>query len=267
MRKESPVDTQLPEWKKEIAEKVKAYEERKKRLTTPPHPLKNSALQNQEEIPVKQPSPPVVPVDEAPVSRSSVIPQREHIKRVVQAQITPAESNLEVWTEDVESVLPVNPLAIKPDHQQQGIVKEDFDEEGAVPRPQLYLLRRAVALAVDHVMLITVAAVLLFVFAFFLNQSLQSLVLSRWKGSLGLFLTLHCAYHLYFWRGSRQTPGMLFVSLELRDPVLSTIGFGKLVVRWLLLVVLGPLNLVPVIIGKDFVIMDQITNTRIRSFQ
>src|SRR5688572_15990698 len=77
MRKETPINTQLPEWKKEVAEKVKAYGERKKRLTTPPHPLKqnNDNHAQIEQIPVKPAVPYLRPAPAADLNRTESVSQ------------------------------------------------------------------------------------------------------------------------------------------------------------------------------------------------
>lgn len=259
MRKDTPVNTQLPEWKKEVAEKVRAYGERKKRLTTPPHPLKEKKEHQQvEQIPVK----PAVPYVSQP-------PQRELIKPETSASVKPAEvkqphippaepaaplqPDLEVWTQDLE-----------------GIASAEFLEPGneeTVASSGPYLTRRLFAGVIDNAMLVIVTIAVLFAFSFFLDASMEWLIVSSWKGTLLLFLLVHFLYYLYFLRASRQTPGMLFVSLEVRDPVITVVPIGKIIVRWFTLILLNVFNVLPALQGKNYLLLDQLSGTEMRSFK
>ena len=258
MRKDTPIGTQLPEWKKEVAEKVKAYGERKKRLTTPPYPLKeNKMSSNQQEIPVKQPSISLVQEDPepfktkpAPAPKSNLDEKKPGPFALHDPVAPPAP---EIWPEDIQELTRLEKLNL-----------QESEETGTAD--DAHLSGRLGAGLIDHTILILITAGILFGFSIFLNQSMQWLIFSAWKGSLSLFVLLHFIYHLYFYRSSRQTPGMLFVSLELRDPVLSSIPMSKLIFRWLFFVLLNVLNFIPLLLGKQFLLLDRLSGTEIRSF-
>jgi uncharacterized RDD family membrane protein YckC len=240
MRKDTPV-TQLPEWKKEVAEKVKAYGERKKRLTTPPEPIKETI----EPQPMQEQAPqnPEPGLRETPVFLES----HPEVKEVVFQPIeTVTESTFEVWTEDLEGM--------------------DTEEEQASRSGAPYLSRRIAAGAIDHSLLLVMLVIVLFPFSFVLGESMEWMIVNTWKATLALYLLMHFLYHLYFFRSSRQTPGMLFVSLELRDPGGQTIAVGKIIVRWLTCILLNVFNFLPVFFGKPYLLHDHISNTEMRSF-
>lgn len=271
MRKDTPVSTQLPEWKKEVAEKVKAYGERKKKLTTPPHPLKeNNDHENDQEIVLK---PSLNMVEEQETSSASRVAAKKGRDQVrtspPPAENSPAPAELEIWTQDVENILHAGPPATAAGQEWRAtfetLDEEEAEESANVKHP--FLLRRLAAGAVDSIIIATLTIAVLFGLALFMDQTMEWMILSRWKGSLGLFLLLHFIYHLYFFRSSRQTPGLLFVSLELRDPVLTSIPWSKLLFRWFLFVFLNVFNFVPLVLGKDYLLLDRLSNTQIRSFQ
>jgi len=60
---------------------------------------------------------------------------------------------------------------------------------------------------------------------------------------------------------------MVFLSLELRDPGSSVIPIGKVLARWLAMVLLNIFNFLPVLIGKRFLLMDFLSSTEMRSFK
>ena len=239
MRKDPPVSAQLPEWKREVAEKVKAYGERKKRLTTPPEPIKETI-----EPPIVQEQ---VVQNPEPVLREPPVYLEAEVKEVVFQPIeTVNESTFEVWTEDLEGTE----------------TEEELTGRSRAP----YVLRRIVAGLIDHALLLLMLVIVLFPFSFVLGESMEWLIVNTWKATLGLYLLMHFLYHLYFFRSSRQTPGMLFVSLELRDPGGQTIAVGKIIVRWFTCIVLNVFNFVPALLGKPYLLHDHIANTEMRSF-
>lgn len=241
MRKDPPVSTQLPEWKREVAEKVKAYGERKKRLTTPPEPIKEKI------------EPPIV--QERVQNPEPVLPEpplylETEVKEVVFQPIeTVTESTFEVWTEDLQNI--------------EGI---ESDEEEASRSRAPYVFRRIVAGLIDHALLLLMLVIILFPISFVLGESMEWLIVNTWKATLALYLLIHFLYHLYFFRSSRQTPGMLFVSLELRDPGGQTIAVGKIIVRWFTCIIFNVFNFVPAVLGKPYLLHDHISNTEMRSF-
>lgn len=242
MRKDPPVNTQLPEWKKEVAEKVKAYGERKKRLTTPPQPIKETIEAERVQEPELKTA--------APLHLDSVTEAKEAVFQPLEAVIP---STFEVWSEDLKDFPRI----------EEGV---EFEREEATPSAAPYLMRRIVAGLIDHAILVVLLVIVLFPFSFVLGESMEWLVLYMWKATLSLFLLLHFLYQLYFLRSSRQTPGMLFVSLELRDPGDQTIPVGKIIVRWLTFMFLNVFNLLPALLGKPYLLHDHISNTEMRSF-
>jgi uncharacterized RDD family membrane protein YckC len=247
MRKDPPVSAQLPEWKREVAEKVKAYGERKKRLTTPPEPIKETI---EPQIVQEQ----VVQNPEPPLRETSVyVDPRPEVKEVVFQPIEAvAPSTFEVWTEDLEGL--------------PGVEGTNAEEEQTGHSAAPYLFRRIAAGLIDHALLLIMLVIVLFPFSFVLGESMEWLFLDTWKATLGLYLLMHFLYHLYFFRSSRQTPGMLFVSLELRDPGGQTIAVGKIAVRWLICIFLNVFNFLPPLFGKRYLLHDHISNTEMRSF-
>jgi uncharacterized RDD family membrane protein YckC len=245
MRKDPPVSTQLPEWKREVAEKVKAYGERKKRLTTPPEPIK-------EKIEPKPVAEQVVQNPE-PVLRETPVYLEPEAKEVVFQPIeTVTQSTFEVWTEDLEGF--------------SGVEGRDTEEEQAGRSGAPYLFRRIGADLIDHALLLLMLVIVLFPFSFALGESMEWLIVNTWGATFALYLLMHFLYHLYFFRSSRQTPGMLFVSLELRDPGGQTIAVGKIIVRWLACIFLNVFNFLPALFGKPYLLHDHISNTEMRSF-
>jgi uncharacterized RDD family membrane protein YckC len=88
-----------------------------------------------------------------------------------------------------------------------------------------------------------------------------------WPALLGVFLLAHCLYYVYFYSTSRQTPGQVFVALELRDPLSSRISLQRILVRWLSMVILNVLNFIPLISKKNYLLLDQFSGTEIRSLK
>jgi uncharacterized RDD family membrane protein YckC len=239
MRKDPPVSTQLPEWKREVAEKVKAYGERKKRLTTPPEPIKETI---EPQIVQEQVAP-----NPEPVLREAPVYLDTEVKEVVFQPIeTMTESTFEVWTEDLEGT--------------------EAEEEQASSSKAPYVFRRIAAGFIDHGLLLLMLVIVLFPFSFVLGESMEWLIVNTWKATLALYLLMHFLYHLYFFRSSRQTPGMLFVSLELRDPGGQTIAVGKIIIRWFACIMLNVFNFVPALFGKPYLLHDHISGTEMRSF-
>jgi len=248
MRKDTPVSPQLPEWKKEVAEKVKAYGERKKRLTTPPGPIKETIEPQRVQEPAAQNPEPVLH------ETSPFLDPHPEVKEVVfQPLETVTPSTFEVWTEDLKGFPGTD----------EGI---EIEREQTTPSTAPYLLRRVAADLIDHAILVLLLVVVLFPFSFVLGESMQWLIVSTWKATLSLFLLMHFLYQLYFLRSSRQTPGMLFLSLELRDPGGQTISVGKIILRWLTYVFVNVFNLLPALMGKPYLLHDHISNTEMRSF-
>jgi RDD family protein len=296
--------SETPEWKKEIAEKVKAYGERKKRLTTPPDALKPGAENFREEkietpraIPVftkppeikiaesieerpipiirervvSNPEPPMaVPepkVDPIPQPKVAPPPQPKPPKIEVAKQAPVYESKpappvvesvappaVEIWTDDLESFASFE--------EPEGLNVEEHAATGAP-----YASRRLVAGIIDHTILIVLMIVFMGAFSLLTGESMEIQIASPWRVTFPAFLIVHFIYFLYFFRATRQTPGMVFLSLELRDPGSSVIPFGKVLARWIVMVGANIFNFLPVLMGKKFLLMDLISATEMRSFK
>jgi uncharacterized RDD family membrane protein YckC len=245
MRKESPIKNEAPEWKKEVAEKVKAYGERKKRLTTPPGPLK-------ENNPASAAMPAEPPVSEPPrISQPVSSPPRIRIDEPEPATATPT-SQPDIWTENLEAL--------------PGLKEFLENEEEPQAPPESYLLRRIAAGIIDHTIILVLLLVFLGGFSLFTGQPMETLF-AAWKTTVPIFLVIHLVYHLYFYRSARQTPGMVFLSLELRDPSVAVIPLAKILSRWLCLVFLNVFNFIPALRGKPYLLLDQISGTELRSFK
>jgi uncharacterized RDD family membrane protein YckC len=158
-------------------------------------------------------------------------------------------STFDVWTEDVVGV------------------EERKQIEEATPSTGPYLLRRIAAGAIDHTILVVLLIAVLFGFSVMLGESIKWLVVSAWMATISLFLLMHFIYHLYFLRASRQTPGMLFLSLELRDPGSQVIPVGKIIFRWFTFIILNVFNILPAFMGKPFLLHDHVSSTEMRSFK
>jgi len=258
---------ETPEWKKEIAEKVKAYGERKKRLTTPPGPIKERDLEDPEDPESDPIELPKVPVFTKPALPEPVIIEKREppvsepvFKEPVVRNPVPEESvphpSVEVWTEDLAGVTE------EEDDDEESLLAEETQVTGGP-----YTLRRIVAGIIDHTILIVLWVVFVGGFSMVTKESMDSLIRNQWNVTLPVFLLFHFVYYLYFFRATRQTPGMVFLSLELRDPGSAVIPIGKILARWLCMILLNLFNFLPVMTGKRFLLMDHISATEMRSFK
>jgi hypothetical protein len=162
-------------------------------------------------------------------------------------------SPVDVWTGDVEAL---------PGFQE--FLEREREEEQA--GASSYLWRRIAAGTIDHTIIIVLLFVFLGGFSLFSGQPMETLIRS-WGTTVPIFLFIHLVYHLYFYRSARQTPGMVFLSLELRDPSASVIPLTKILSRWVSLVVLNVFNFIPALKGKHYLLLDQISGTELRSFK
>jgi uncharacterized RDD family membrane protein YckC len=258
---------ETPEWKKEVAEKVKAYGERKKRLTTPPGPIKENDGSEPEGTrtsrpPGQEPNHELTPVPVFTKHADPVVerfepaheePPSRQPEQKVHPSIESVQSHpLEVWTED--------------------LVGEDKEEEVISTKettvsPGPYTLRRIAAGLIDSTIIIVLWIAFVGAFSMVTHEPIDALVKTAWNVTLPVFLLIHFVYYVYFFRATRQTPGMVFLSLELRDPGSSVIPIGKVLARWLAMVFLNIFNFLPVLIGKRFLLMDFLSATEMRSFK
>ncbi|PWT92572.1 MAG: hypothetical protein C5B54_03325, partial [Acidobacteria bacterium] len=82
----------------------------------------------------------------------------------------------------------------------------------------------------------------------------------------GALALIHGGYYCYFYKVFHQTPGQVFLKLELRDPVTGNIAIGKIITRWLAMVFLNLFNLVPLFWGSDL-LLDRLSRTYIRQLK
>ncbi len=234
----------VPEWRKEVAQKVRAYGDRKKRLTTPPGPLRE---QENEEL---TPAPPeVTPPDRPPLPVAPPAPQPRVAPRPVAFREQPAPEqpsaahpSVEIWSADLNS------------------------ESDAEDASGLYLSRRCAAFFIDHSILGLAFAGIVFSVSTLLQQESLQLLRTVWPSALGILLLIHFAYYIYFYKTSRQTPGQVFLSLELKDPSSMQIPLQKILMRWMAMIGLSVFNLIPAMFGKKL-LLDVFSGTEIRSLR
>lgn len=243
----------VPEWRKEISQKVRAYGERKKYLTTPPAPLK-------EEGP--------------PEPRISLVPQPEETPFAPQQSMPPIDGKRKDTLIEEKSPAarhhsqasnPMNRSEIHAD-DYPGLVFPQSDET-AESIPPLLLVRRFGALVVDTILIFLLSFAVLWFVSWLYDKNWEVFFASMRLQSAGLFLLGHCLYYLYFYKTSRQTPAQVFFSLELRVPGLNNIPVGKILARWFSMVFLNIFNLMPVFLGKKFLLLDLLSGTEIRSLR
>lgn len=275
----------LPDWRKEVSRKVKEYGEKKKILTTPPQPLKEAAdrggrgAEEQGSGGVEERGREVV--------MPPVVAARPKIATDASLRIEPQP----LPPDPPKTVVPEPPLfstsaaALEPEPRHQrplppleaeihaGDLGEEFELEEplalepSTPAAPLHLSRRAAALAIDNTILVALHAGLLYLCAEIISRSFRDLFADAWLPLLGIFLLFHCLYYAYFYMTSRQTPGQVFFGIELRDPTAGTISLGKVLSRWFSLVLLNIFNLVPVLTGRHFLLLDRISGTEIRTLK
>lgn len=238
---EDPQPSTVPEWRKEVSEKARAYGERKKRLNTPPRPLKEAPA----ETPARAEAELPVTADDLGISIDPHRPDQEPL----------------VILQNPEPDSSVDP---PPRFIPQEWLDDSEDQSQTTEKP-LLLGRRAAAFLVDHVVLIVLNVLLFYVCSLMIHYEPLTLIQTAWLPLGGLFLSFHFIYYAYFYKTSRQTPGQLFFGLELRDPGSSNISFWKIVVRWTSMVFLNVLNFIPLGMKDGQLLLDQLSNTEIRS--
>lgn len=304
----------VPEWRKQVTEKVKAYGERKKYLTTPPGPLKDSSSGAYIQQPPPAPSPqyeqqqqhqqeqslspapdnpvharrpaPVVPAT-APTPRPPVVlPERQERPEQVPAA-------------DDASGAPPQPYQPQPPAKEKAAAAEPKPKPAPAPTPtrivldvhaddlndvaffedeepaevlsdqpaELYLARRGAALLIDSVILLALHFFLIWVCAQIIGYDYQHLLAQVWQPFLGVFLIFHCVYYFYFYRTSRQTPGQVFLGIEVRDPAAGTITASKILIRWAAMVFLNVINFLTLFESDRYLLLDRLSRTEIRKLR
>ncbi|MCI0616788.1 RDD family protein [bacterium] len=243
----------VPDWRKEVTRKAREFGERKKILTTPPRPLKGHVGDHEPSM-QHEPILPRVEVSTATIEpeptriRSEVFPPP--LKTSPQPLIREPQPRRRLEL-DLEEFLP-------PEIE----LESDTTEEHP-----LNIGRRSAALFIDHAILIGLAFAVMFFFREMLTLDLQTKFESGSFPIIGAMLLFHFLYYFYFHTTSRQTPGQVFLSLEVRNPSGGSISGGKVFGRWAALVFLNVFNLVPFFLGKKFLLLDQLSGTEVRSFK
>ncbi len=245
--------TSVPDWRKEVTRKAREFGERKKFLTTPPRPLKERV--NDPEASIRHR--PIASAVE--VSTATIEPEP--------TRITP---------EVFPPTLKTSPQSLVREPQPRRRLELDL-EEILVPEIELesdtnedhplYLGRRFAALLIDNAILIGLTFAVLFFFREVLSYDLGTKFGSTWFPIVAAMLLFHFLYYFYFHTTSRQTPGQVFLSLEVRNPSGGSVSAGKVFGRWAALVFLNVFNLVPLFLRKNFLLLDLLSGTEVRSFK
>lgn len=242
--------TAVPDWRREVTRKAREYGERKKILTTPPRPLKEHTSDSEPSIqhePLRSNVEVSVSIEPESVR---ITPEvfRTPLKNA--AQPLPRETQPRRRLElDLEEMLP---LEIELD--------SDTPEE-----PSLHLGRRFASLVVDHAILVGLVFAVMFFFREVLSYDLKTKL--AWIPIIGAMLLFHFLYYFYFHKSARQTPGQVFLSLEIRNPSSGGLSTGQVFSRWAALVFLNVFNILPLFFGRNFLLLDLLSGTEVRSFK
>jgi len=253
----------VPEWRKEVTRKAREYGERKKILTTPPRPLKE-----------QDPEPPVqqhrtVPGFERIVPRVEPVVPRVEVSSAIERepQITPEVLPPPIKTSPPPLIREPQPMRrIELDVEELLPLQVEIESETTEEHP-LYIGRRLGALLSDHVIMIGLVFAMSFFSRVVLNYDLRAKFESSPLPIIGALLLFHFLYYFYFHKTSRQTPGQVFLSLEIRNPASGSIPTGKVFGRWAALVFLNIFNIMPLFFGKNFLLLDRLSGTEVRSFK
>jgi uncharacterized RDD family membrane protein YckC len=253
---------EVPEWRKQVTEKVRAYGEKKKYLTTPPQPLKPASAEPlAERVDSKALVQDKNPPGRAPISPTRVAPAAE-------PSLAPPVDSAQVSADPAiqrpaRIILPVEIQA----GDLSGLDLEDEEGEGISDSQVLYLGRRAVSFLVDTLILVALHFFLIYICAEIIGFSYQQMLRQAWEPLAGVFLLFHCVYYLYFYRTSRQTPGQVFVAVELRDPMSGNVSAGRILIRWAAMVFLNIFNLLPLLKKRNYLLLDRLSGTEIRKLR
>lgn len=284
----------VPEWRKEVTRKAREFGERKKTLTTPPNPLKTSVTAAPEEPapenrfhrperprppvaadPVKPPEP-VKSAPSEPLKLERIEPSDDELpsfeKPIEPSKPMPAPTRLDpvIPIPSVPPQRPVFPLKPQPEYERveidnsTGYLPFEDEEEH---HPGLMLGARSISFVIDNLIFAGAAYLVIFICKQFLGFDLLAQFKSSWLPAVSVLLILHCLYYVYFYKTSRQTPGQVFFALEVRDLAGGTVSFGKAISRWAALVFLNIFNFVPLFSGRDFLLLDYLSGTEVRSLK
>jgi uncharacterized RDD family membrane protein YckC len=261
--------TAVPDWRKEVTRKAREYGERKKILTTPPRPLKEqdseATVQQQRTVPrYERIAPRVEPV----LPRVEPIVPRIEVSTVIEPepQITPEVLQPQIKTSPPPLIREPQPMRRIELDLEVSPLEVEVESESTEEHP-LYIGRRFAALLSDHVIMIG----LFFAVAFFSRAVLSYDLKAKFETSalpiVAALLLFHFLYYFYFHKTSRQTPGQVFFSLEIRNPSSRSVPTGKVIGRWAALVFLNVFNVLPLFFGKNFLLLDRLSETEVRSFK
>src|SRR5262245_45411602 len=244
----------VPEWRKEVTRKAREYGERKKILTTPPRPLKEQ---------------PTEPEPSASLQHKPILPSVE-VSAVIEPE--PALISAEVFRPPLKAApqqLPREPLParrLELDLQEMLPPELELESDTTDVHP-LHIGRSFASLLVDHAILIGLGFAVLIFFRQVLSYDLRTKFESAWLPIFAAMLLFHFLYYFYFHKTSRQTPGLVFLSLEIRNPSGGSISAGQVLTRWAALVFLNVFNLLPLFFGKNLLLLDLLSDTEVRSFK
>ena len=289
----------VPDWRKEVTKKVKAYGDRKKSLTTPPGPIKERSvalddlpepasiaeephLAEAESKPVVEPPRPSIfqkkpreafspPPPPSQPPRWPISNQNSNSAAELRARSRKLSEEIDIWKDDLvsEEIIeePEEPQELRGLREASRKLLLDSNSDSARPSTT-YIWRRTAAFFIDTIVLTGSYAALVYAYSALVQDDVVPLVRAAWPAICELFLLAHFLYYLYFYSTSRQTPGQVFFSIELRDSGGgSDIPFHKILVRWLSMVLFNLLNLLPLLFGKNQLLMDQISGTEIRALK
>lgn len=242
---DEPQPSAVPEWRREVSEKARAFGERKKLLTTPPRPLKETP-------------------EETPARTEMELPIRSNELEIpVDPHRPDQEPRVLLQNPEQDSTVDPPPRIIP----QDWLGLDDSEGSSETSGKSLLLGRRASAFVVDHAILITLNVLLFYVCSMMIHYEPLTLIQTAWLPLGGVFLLFHFIYYAYFYKTSRQTPGQVFFGLEIRDAGTTNVSFGKIVVRWASMVFLNVLNFIPLTMKDGQLLLDQLSGTEIRSMK
>jgi uncharacterized RDD family membrane protein YckC len=286
----------VPDWRKEVTKKVKAYGDRKRSLTTPPGPIKERtvalddmpepAAVEEREVLEEELKPAIEPPKPSAFQRKrdSIAPssppqpprwpapnQNSSTGSELHAKSKKLSEGIDIWKDDL-----VSEEVIEEEEEPQELrgLKEAsrkllVDSDLESPRvSETYFWRRTAAFFIDSVVLCGAYAALVYGYSALMQDDVIPLIRAAWPSICELLLLAHFLYYLYFYSTSRQTPGQVFFSIELRESGGGPdIPFHKILVRWLSMVLFNLFNLLPLLFGKSHLLMDQISGTEIRALK
>ena len=144
---------------------------------------------------------------------------------------------------------------------------EDDEQSETYGNLELNLGRRSVALFIDTFILLALHFFLIYLCAQIIGYSYRDLLRQAWQPFVGVFLLFHFVYYIYFYRTSRQTPGQVFVAIELRDPMSGAVSSEKIIIRWTVMIFFNVFNFLPLLERRRYLLLDRLSKTEIRKLR